>query len=124
MKTTRNFELAEKVGRLSHDAPINAEEIAAFLGVSLKSIHTQRVHLPPRLVCGGRKLMWRFGDVLQFLKQRETAVIPVRRNNAKGQPQRSPTEVGVLAQPGQTAVVVNPATKRVEEKHGRPSRPL
>lgn len=70
--TSRDYELAAKVGRLADDMLIGSAELAAFLGVSRMSIQTGSVRVPMRVTGLGKKMQWRLGDVRAFVRQQQT----------------------------------------------------
>lgn len=87
-ESTRDYELATKVARLSDDMLIGSAELAAFMGVSPLSIQTGRVRLPPRISGLSRKMQWRLGDVRAFIGIQKTTpetVSPRRRLEIKAE---------------------------------------
>lgn len=75
-ESSRDYDLALKVTRLSDDMLIGSAELAAFLGISRLSIQTGSVRLPERLAGLSKKMQWRLGDVKEFVRSQQTQQLP------------------------------------------------
>lgn len=97
--TSRDYELAAKVGRLADDMLIGSAELAAFLGVSKLSIQTGSVRVPMRVVGLGRKMQWRLGDVREFVRKQQTLTPALSEQPPPRRPGR-PTKAQQIAARG------------------------
>ncbi|AYQ40166.1 MULTISPECIES: hypothetical protein [Burkholderia cepacia complex] len=66
----RDYELAAKLSRAGDDMLVGPVEVAALTGLSPITIGKRKVTSMPEPVPGIRRLLWRMGDVRQWMRRR------------------------------------------------------
>lgn len=92
----RDYELAAKLSRAGDDMLVGPVEVAALTGLSATTIGKRKVVSLPTPLPGVRRLLWRLGDVRQWMRQR---VISDATNAVSKQPGRRgrPTKAEEIA---------------------------
>ncbi|OMS76588.1 hypothetical protein AQ925_08930 [Burkholderia pseudomallei] len=81
----RDYELAAKLSRAGDDMLVGPVEVAALTGLSAITIGKRKVTSMPEPVPGIRRLLWRMGDVRQWMRRRSgidasaAEALPARR---------------------------------------------